>query len=41
MNLEQNFNRVNDEKKRMDDDYKTRIESNLVFIANLRNEIDD
>ena len=25
----------------MDDDYKTRIESNLVFIANLRNEIDD
>jgi len=25
----------------MDDDYKARIESNLVFIANLRNEIDD
>lgn len=25
----------------MDDDYKSRIESNLVFIANLRNEIDD
>lgn len=25
----------------MDDDYKARIESNLVFIATLRNEIDD
>ena len=25
----------------MDDDYKARIESNLVFIANLRNETDD
>ena len=25
----------------MDDDYKGRIDSNLTFIANLRNEIDD
>lgn len=25
----------------MDDDYKARLEANLVFIANLRNEIDD
>lgn len=25
----------------MDDDYKGRIDSNLIFIANLRNEIDD
>jgi chromosome segregation ATPase len=25
----------------MDDDYKGRIEGNLVFVANLRNEIDD
>ena len=41
MNLEQNFNRLNEEKRRMDDDYKSRIESNLVFIANLRNEVDD
>ena len=41
MNLEQNFNRANDEKRRMDDDYKSRIEGNLVFIANLRNETDD
>src|SRR5687767_6617974 len=41
LNLEQNFNRLNDEKRRMDDDYKARIETNLVFIANLRNETDD
>ena len=25
----------------MDDDYKARIEANLVFIASLRNEVDD
>jgi len=25
----------------MDDDYKSRIETNLSFIATLRNEIDD
>lgn len=39
--MEQHFNRLNDEKRRMDDDYKARIETNLVFIANLRNETDD
>ena len=41
LNLESNFNHLNEEKRRMDDDYKSRIESNLVFVANLRNEIDD
>jgi len=41
LSLESQFNRLNDEKRRMDDDYKARIDSNLVFIANLRNEIDD
>lgn len=41
LNLEANFNRLNEDKRRMDDDYKSRIESNLVFVANLRNEIDD
>ena len=41
MNLESNFNRLNDEKRRLDDDYKVRIESNIVFVADLRNEIDD
>ena len=39
--LEAQFNKLNEEKRRMDDDYKARIDSNLIFIANLRNEIDD
>jgi hypothetical protein len=25
----------------MDDDYRARIDANLVFISNLRNEVDD
>ena len=41
MNLENNFNRLNDEKRRMDDDYKARIDSNLTFVSSLRNEVDD
>jgi hypothetical protein len=41
LSLEAHFNRLNDEKRRMDDDYKSRIDSNLLFIANLRNEVDD
>lgn len=32
---------MNEEKRRIDDDYKGRIEGNLTFIAALRNEIDD
>jgi DNA repair exonuclease SbcCD ATPase subunit len=39
--LENQFNRIHEEKTRMDDDYKARIDANLVFIANLRNEVDD
>ena len=41
LQLEQTFARVNDEKRKMDDDNKARVETNLVFIANLRNEIDE
>jgi chromosome segregation ATPase len=41
LNLEGNFSRLTDEKRRMDDDYKSRVEGNLVFIANLRNELDE
>lgn len=41
MNLEANFNRQSDEKRRLDDDYKARLDTNLVFLASLRNEIDD
>lgn len=39
--MENNFARLNEEKRRMDDDYKSRIDANLTFIASLRNEIDD
>ena len=39
--LEQNFNRVTDEKRRMEDDYKSRVEVNINMISTLRQEIDD
>ena len=39
--MENNFNRLNDEKRRMDDDYKGRIDTNLTFVSSLRNEVDD
>ena len=41
LNLENNFNRLNDEKRRMDDDCKARIDTNLAFVSSIRNEIDD
>jgi len=41
LNLEQNFNRVTDEKRRMEDDYKSRVEANISMISTLRQEIDD
>ena len=41
LNLENNFARLNEDKRRQDDDYKGRIEGNLSLIAGLRNEIDD
>lgn len=41
LNLEQNFNKLNEEKRRMDDDYKARIETHLVTISTVRAEIDD
>jgi hypothetical protein len=41
LNLEHQFNKLNDDKRRMDDDYKARIDSNLMFLNNLRNDIDD
>ena len=39
--MENNFARLNEEKRRIDDDYKGRIEGNINFIATLRNELDD
>ena len=41
MNQEQNFSKLNEEKRRTDDDAKARLETSLVFIATLRNEIDE
>ena len=41
LNLEQNFNKLNEEKRKMDDDYKARIETHLVTISTVRAEIDD
>lgn len=41
LNLEQNFNRVTDDKRRMEDDYKSRVEANIAMISTLRQEIDD
>lgn len=32
MNLEQNFGRLNEEKRRMDEDYKSRVDANIRFI---------
>ena len=41
LNLEQNFNRVTDEKRRMEDDFQSRVQANIGMISTLRNEIDD
>ena len=41
MSLEQQFNRVNEEKRRQENDYKARVETNLTFVNTLRAEIDD
>ena len=41
LTLEQNFNRITDEKRRMEDDYKSRVEVNINMISTLRQEIDD
>jgi uncharacterized protein (DUF3084 family) len=41
LNLEQNFNKLNEDKRRLDDDYKARIETHLVTISTIRAEIDD
>ena len=32
MNLEQNFGRLNEDKRRMDEDYKSRVDANIRFI---------
>ena len=41
LSLEQNFNRVTDDKRRMEEDYRSRVEVNINMIQTLRQEIDD
>lgn len=41
MNMEQNFGRLNEDKRRMDEDYKTRVDANIRFIQTLRTEVDE
>jgi hypothetical protein len=41
LSLEQHFQRLQEEKRRLDDDYRSRIDSNLVYISSLRAETDD
>jgi len=39
--LEQSFGRLTEEKRRMDDDYKSRVEGNIRFIQTLRADVDE
>jgi hypothetical protein len=41
LSLEQHFQRLQDEKRRLDEEYRNRIDSNLVYISSLRSETDD
>ena len=41
LNLEQNFGRLNEDKRRMDEDYKARVDGNIRFIQTLRAEVDE
>ena len=41
MNMEQNFGRLNEDKRRMDEDYKSRVDANIRFIQTLRSEVDE
>lgn len=36
LSLEQNFNRVTDDKRRMEEDYRSRVEVNINMIQTLR-----
>lgn len=41
LNLEQNFGRLNEDKRKMDEDYKSRVDGNIRFIQTLRSEVDE
>jgi len=41
LGLETQFGRLNEDRRRMDEDYKGRVETNIRFIQNLRGEVDE
>jgi len=41
LQLEQSFNRINEEKRRAEEDFRARLESNNGLIGNLRKETDE
>ena len=41
VSLEANFGRLNEEKRSMDEDYKSRVDGNIRFIQTLRAEVDE
>ena len=41
LGLETQFGRLNEDRRRTDEDYKSRVESNIRFIQTLRNEVDE
>lgn len=41
MQLEQSFNRINEEKRRAEEDFRARLESNNGLIGNLRKETEE
>jgi len=41
LQLEQSFNRINEEKRRAEEDFRARLESNNALISNLRKETEE
>ena len=41
LNSEQAFSHLNEDKRRLDEDYKSRVEGSIRFIQNLRSEVDE
>lgn len=39
--MEHNFNALNEDRRRTEEDYNARIETSINFIGSLRNEIED
>ena len=39
--MEQSFGQLNEDKRHMEEDYKTRVDANMRFVQTLRAEIDE